>query len=47
MLISLGIMQPTAEGTSDKPITEIVVMQEDIRFVSAEDFHPLNKLKHI
>ena len=40
-------MQPVDPTAPDRPITEIILMQEDLRFVSANDFHPLNKLKHI
>ena len=47
MLVMLGIMQPVDPNAPDKPITEIILIQEDFRFVSAADFHPLNKLKHI
>jgi len=43
MLVQLGIRSPLATG----PITEVIVMQEDIRFVAANSFMPLNKLSQI
>ena len=47
MLQTLGLRKPTPLDGPDEIISEVTICQEDIRFVSATNFTPLNKLSQI